>query len=93
MTLRIEESSSRGSTVFTLSGSINAGHIKELKGLFGPRAGYETIILDLRELQLADREAVRFLARCRQHGMTLKNCPAYIRKWMARESGLQNEES
>jgi hypothetical protein len=43
------------------------------------------IILDLRDVRLADREAVRFLTACEADGMTLENCPAYVREWIARE--------
>jgi hypothetical protein len=41
--------------------------------------------LDLRDLRLADRDAVRFLRACKADGMTFENCPAYICKWMDRE--------
>jgi predicted metal-binding protein len=46
----------------------------------------ETIkILDLRDLKLADRNAVRFLKGCEADGLKFENCPAYIREWMDRE--------
>jgi len=32
---------------------------------------------------LVDREAVRFLRQCEGQGMVLRNCPPYIRGWMA----------
>jgi len=85
MTLKIERSEWREFTVLTLTGSIEAGHIPELKGLFELQTDYRNIILDLEEIRLADREAVRFLRRCEADGMRLRNCPAYIRKWMERE--------
>jgi hypothetical protein len=46
---------------------------------------YQDVILDLRDLRLAHRDAVRFLRRCEADGMTLENCPAYIRQWIDRE--------
>jgi hypothetical protein len=39
----------------------------------------------LGDLRLADRDAVRFLKDCEKDGMTLQNCPAYVREWMDRE--------
>jgi hypothetical protein len=39
----------------------------------------------LRDLRLADRDAVRFLRGCEADGMKVENCPAYIREWMDRE--------
>jgi hypothetical protein len=69
--------------VFTLSGRMEAAQVPELKELFD--RDYRNIILDLRDLRLADRDAVRFLRRCEADGMKLKNCPAYVREWMDRE--------
>ena len=40
---------------------------------------------DLRDVRLADREAMRFLRGCEADGMKLENCPAYIREWLDRE--------
>ena len=62
---------------------MEAEHVAELKKLFD--RDYRDIILDLRDLRLADRDAVRFLRRCEADGMTLECCPAYVREWMDRE--------
>jgi hypothetical protein len=70
--------------VFALSGRMEAEHVVELKELFD--SDYRNIILDLRELRLADRDAVKFLRSCERDGMNLENCPAYVREWMDRES-------
>jgi anti-anti-sigma regulatory factor len=83
MTLRIERSARQRFTVFTLSGRMEAEHAVELKELFD--RDHRNIILDLRELRLADRDAVRFLRVCEVDGLKLENCPAYIREWMDRE--------
>jgi hypothetical protein len=85
MTLRIEKSARQRFTVFTLSGRMESEHVGELKDLFD--RNYRNIILDLRELGLADRDTVRFLKGCEQDGMKLQNCPAYVREWMDREKG------
>jgi predicted metal-binding protein len=73
----------QGITVFALSGRMNAEGVAELKALFD--ADYRNIILDLRDVRLADRDAVRFLKGCEAEGMKLENCPAYVREWMDRE--------
>jgi hypothetical protein len=83
MTLRIERSARQRFTVFTLSGRMEGEHVVELKELFD--SDYRNIILDLRELRLADRDAVKFLRSCERQGMKLENCPAYVREWMDRE--------
>jgi predicted metal-binding protein len=83
MTLRIERSARQRFTVFSLSGRMEAEHIAELKELFDRDC--RKIILDLRELRLADRDAVKFLMGCERDGMKFENCPAYVREWMDRE--------
>ena len=70
-------------TVFSLSGRMEGEQIPELKELFG--RDYRSIILDLRDMRLADRAAVRFLRACEADGMKLENCPAYVREWIDRE--------
>jgi hypothetical protein len=83
MTLRIERSARQRFTVFTLSGRMEAEQVTELKKLFD--RDYQNIILDLRDVRLADRDAVRFLRGCQAEGVRLENCPAYVREWMDRE--------
>ena len=85
MTLKIERSVQQESTVFVLSGRLEAEHIEDLQRLFELRNGAPAVVLDLREVRLADRGAVKFLARCEAGGVRLENCPAYIREWMRKE--------
>ena len=91
MTLRIERLQRSGFTILVLSGRIDADYIEELHGLLGPRVDYPKVIIDLSDVRLADRTAVRFLARCEGSGVTLKNCPDYIREWMKSENAHFNE--
>jgi len=69
--------------VFSLSGHMQSREVAELKSLFDQ--DYKTIALDLQDVRLADREAVKFLRDCEAHGMKLVNCPAYVREWIERE--------
>jgi len=85
MTLKIEKSVRQGSTVFSLVGRVEAEHIEELEELLGLQKEVKPVVLDLQEVRLADREAVRFLARCEAGGVQLENCPAYIREWVRKE--------
>jgi len=73
----------KGITVFTLSGRMKAEEVAELKALFD--VDYRNIVLDLRDVRLADRDAVKFLRDCEADGMKLENCPEYVREWMERE--------
>jgi predicted metal-binding protein len=85
MTLRIERSARQRFTVFAISGRMEAEQVVEVKELFD--RDYRNIILDLRDLKLADRDAMKFLKGCEADGMKLENCPAYLREWMDREKG------
>jgi anti-anti-sigma regulatory factor len=74
-----------GEVVWTLSGRMDAENVIELKSLFKSEAEGRRIVLDLKDLTLVDREAVRFLESCETDSIKLKNCPAYIREWITRE--------
>jgi anti-anti-sigma regulatory factor len=76
-----------GEVVWTLSGRMDAENVIELKSLFKSEAEGRRIVLDLKDLTLVDREAVRFLESCETDSIKLKNCPAYIREWITRERG------
>jgi anti-anti-sigma regulatory factor len=76
-----------GELVWTLSGRMDAENVIELKSLFKSEAEGRRIVLDLKDLTLVDREAVRFLESCETDSIKLKNCPAYIREWITRERG------
>lgn len=43
------------------------------------------VALDLKDVLLVDREAVKLLALCESNGTELRNCSAYIREWVRRE--------
>ena len=81
--LRIQRSVEGKCVVFALSGRIEAHHVPELQALFV--AEDCSVMLDLKEVNLVDREVVRFLARCETEGVRVDNCPAYVREWMLRE--------
>ena len=90
MTLRIERSTGRRFTLFTLIGRMEVEHVAELKELFD--RDYRNIILDLGEVRLADRDAVRLLRDCEADGMKLENCPAYVREWIDREGDIERKD-
>ena len=74
-----------GEVLFTLSGRMDAENVAEMKALFGSEPKGRLIVLDLKDLTLVDREAVRFLKSCEMDTIKIKNCPAYIREWITRE--------
>ncbi len=74
-----------GEVVFKLSGRMGAENIGELETLISAEANGRRIVLDLKDLTLVDQDAVSFFRRCEADSITLKNCPAYIRKWITGE--------
>jgi hypothetical protein len=47
------------------------------------------VALDLGNVRLVDRDAVRLLALTETRGIELRNCPAYVREWVTREKRKQ----
>lgn len=86
MTLKIDRSSDGDGVVFTLSGHIDAERLAELQNLLALETKGRCTVLDLQGVDLVDRDAVRFLARCVADGIQLAHCPGYVREWFAREA-------
>ena len=82
--LKIQRATNK-QVVLTLSGRMDAENVGELKGLIESEAKGRRIVLELSDLTLVDRDAVKFLERCETESIKLENCPAYIREWIARE--------
>ena len=82
--LRITKAAN-GEVVIKLSGRMGAENVGELEKLISAEADGRRIILDLKDLNLVDQDAVNFLSRCEADSIQLKNCPAYIREWITGE--------
>jgi hypothetical protein len=78
--LRIERIADGEGVVLVLSGRLANEYLGELEALFQRRS--ERITLDLTDVTLVDREVVESLARWEAEGITLENCPAYVRDWI-----------
>jgi anti-anti-sigma regulatory factor len=93
MTLRIDISDEHDRVVFTLTGRIQAEQVTELQALMKSDLPDHSLVLDLREVKLVDRDAVRFLAGIEAHGARLRNCSAFVREWISRErDGMKLQE-
>jgi hypothetical protein len=64
---------------------MNEQNLAELNSVIESEEKGHHLVLDLTDLTLVDREAVRYLGRCESDGIRLENCPAYIREWIVRE--------
>ena len=84
--LKIHRTSDR-TVVFTVSGQLGSDNVNELCQLVDDEPAGSVIVLDLTDLVLADRDAVRFLREYEARGRAvLRNCPAYVRTWMVGEN-------
>ena len=80
--LKIHRTSGR-KVVFTVSGQLDSDNVNELCQVVDAEPGGGVLVLDLTDLVLADRDAVRFLREYEARGrVVLRNCPAYVRTWM-----------
>lgn len=64
---------------------MDAENLGELEAMFRSGGKGWRVVVHLEDLTLVDRDAVRFLVRCDTDSITPRNCPAYIREWIARE--------
>ena len=69
--------------VLYVSGGLRGQHVDTLRDALQREKG--EVAIDLKEVLLVDREAVKLLAISETNGTELRNCPAYIREWIARE--------
>ena len=83
--LKIHRTSGR-TQVLTISGQLGADNVSELCQLIDAEPAGGVLVLDLMDLVLADRNAVRLLRQYEASGrVVLRNCPAYVRTWMEGE--------
>ena len=66
-----------------ISGKITGQHVDTLRNVLQQESG--ALAIDLKNVSLVDREAVQLLVLGEDNGTELRNCPAYIREWAARE--------
>jgi hypothetical protein len=69
--------------VLFISGRITGEHVDMLRGVLEQESG--GFAIDLENVLLVDREAVRLLALSEANGTELRNCPPYIREWVTRD--------
>jgi hypothetical protein len=72
-----------------ISGRITKHDLDTLRNAIEEEAS--AFAVDLRNVVLVDREAVKFLAQRELNGTVLRNCPPYIRDWVTRERADMTE--
>jgi hypothetical protein len=79
MTLRIDREGRR----IRLCGELRSQQLDQVEAEI--ESCEMSVVLDLRELALVDVESVRFLNSCEENGISVVDCPPFIREWMSRE--------
>jgi hypothetical protein len=82
MTFRIDRASTNEGLVLHVSGRIAAEDVQVVRvALDEPRV----VAIELKEVELVTRDAVKLLAQAEVEGIALRNCPAYVREWITKE--------
>ena len=90
MTCRIDRVVTGANVVVYVSGQITDEDVDTLRAFLEQER--KPVAIDLKDVFLVDREAVRLLALCEIRGIELRNSPAYIREWIAGEKGQMHTE-
>jgi len=69
--------------VLLISGRIVGEFVDVLQDVLEREPG--TLALDLKDVLLVDRKAIRLLVATEAKGCALRNCPLYVREWVTRE--------
>jgi ABC-type transporter Mla MlaB component len=87
MTYRIHRSASAHGVTFFLSGEVDSSHVAGLETLMAAESK-GLVSLDLSDVTLVNRDAIKFLAGVEGARAVLINCPEYVRSWIdAEQSG------
>jgi len=82
VTCRIDRVSTDQGLVLRISGRITQEDLDVLRNALSDRS---VAAVELTELELIDRGALKLLAIHEANGIELRHCPAYIREWITRE--------
>jgi len=77
-----------GLLMLHISGQITGKDVDLLRSLL--ELERRVAVIDLKDVLLVDRGAVKLLALSELNGAELSNCPAYIREWVTRETAVIN---
>jgi hypothetical protein len=77
-----------GLLILHISGQITGKDVDLLRSLLEQERS--VVAIDLKDVLLVDREAIKLLAMWESNKVELRNCPAYIREWVTREGAVVN---
>jgi hypothetical protein len=77
--------------ILIISGRITAEDLDILRDVLAQESRAIAAI-DLKNVLLIDRDAVKFMVVAEANGVELRNCPPYVREWVARERAQTNSD-
>ena len=83
-----------GIVVLQISGRIDDPDVEMVRELMESEMTSKiTVALDLRNVTLVSRDAIKLLSAVEEKSTELRNCPAYIRDWISREKDSGSMET
>jgi hypothetical protein len=82
MTCRIDRRLTEKGLLLYVSGRLASEDLEVLRTAL---EGSRVVTIDLSEVELVDRDSVRFMAKAEAEGIELRNSPPYIRQWITNE--------
>ena len=82
MTCRIDRLSNERGVTLRISGRLTAEHLEVVRVELEDGS---VVALDLTEVELVDRDAVKLLVLNEASGIELRHCPTYVLEWITRE--------
>jgi hypothetical protein len=77
--------------ILIISGRITAEDLDILRDVLAQESRAIAAI-DLKNVLLIERDAVKFMVVAEANGVELRNCPPYVREWVARERAQTNSD-
>ena len=82
MTYRIDRLSTEQGLVLCVSGRLAEEDLELVRMALD---GRRVVAIELAEVDVVSRDAVKLLVRAEAEGIELRSCPAYIREWITNE--------
>ena len=82
MTYRIDRVSTEQGLVLRISGRLAEEDLELVRMALD---GRRVFAIELAEVDLVSRDAVKLLLEAEAEGIELRSCPAYIREWITKE--------
>ena len=82
MTYRIDRLSTEQGLVLCISGRLAEEDLELVRMALD---GRRVVAIDLADVELVSRDAVKVFVRAEAEGIELRSCPAYIREWVKNE--------